>query len=136
MNHIHLSALTRNRKVLAHFQIIGEACSKANSRRLVVLKGRMIPIKSAKAVSYATAVRLQSPILRPLPEEELFMIMNLWYASERSDLDESLILDGLQGRCYANDRQVRERHIYHAIDRKNPRAEIIIGIRDPDPGLP
>jgi Holliday junction resolvase RusA-like endonuclease len=53
---------------------------------------------------------------------------SIWihYASERPDLDESVILDVLQGKIYANDRQVREKHIFHAIDRINPRAVVLI----------
>ena len=34
------------------------------------------------------------------------------YASRRPDLDESLILDLLQGHVYENDRQVKEKHIF------------------------
>jgi hypothetical protein len=30
----------------------------------------------------------------------------------------------VQKGVYRNDRQVREKHVYHAIDRANPRAEI------------
>jgi Holliday junction resolvase RusA-like endonuclease len=41
-------------------------------------------------------------------------------------LDESLILDLLQGLVYKNDRQVKERHTYWGLDPENPRAEIII----------
>ena len=64
--------------------------------------------------------------------------LNIFYATERPDLDESLILDILQDRfdgkrearvlvqrgVYRNDRQVREKHVFHHIDRANPRAEI------------
>lgn len=32
----------------------------------------------------------------------------------------------VQAGVYRNDRQVREKHIRHAIDRANPRAEILI----------
>jgi Holliday junction resolvase RusA-like endonuclease len=30
----------------------------------------------------------------------------------------------VQKGVYRNDRQVREKHVFHAIDRANPRAEI------------
>jgi Holliday junction resolvase RusA-like endonuclease len=30
----------------------------------------------------------------------------------------------MQGFIYENDRQVKEKHIYHALDKENPRAEI------------
>ena len=51
---------------------------------------------------------------------------HVFYASERPDLDPSLILDALQGRVYANDRAVREMHLFHHIDRENPRAELTL----------
>lgn len=54
------------------------------------------------------------------------MHITIFYASRRPDLDESLILDLLQGLVYVNDRQVKERHTYWGLDPENPRAEIII----------
>ena len=54
------------------------------------------------------------------------MTAHLYYASRRPDLDPSLILDALQGRVYRNDRAVREMHLYHRLDRENPRAEIFL----------
>ena len=59
-------------------------------------------------------------------EGRLRVEVRIWYATERPDLDESVVLDILQGIVYANDRQVREKHVYHAIDKANPRAEIIV----------
>lgn len=32
----------------------------------------------------------------------------------------------LQAGVYRNDRQVREKHVYHGIDKANPRAEIVV----------
>ena len=54
------------------------------------------------------------------------MTAHIYYASERPDLDPSLILDALQSRVYANDRAVREMHLHHHIDRERPRAEITL----------
>jgi Holliday junction resolvase RusA-like endonuclease len=62
---------------------------------------------------------------------ELRMDIWIYYATQRPDLDESLILDLLQGKVYENDRQVRERHVYHQIDKASPRIEVIIRPRDP-----
>ena len=59
-------------------------------------------------------------------EGELRVSMTIYYASQRPDLDPSLILDAMQGKIYVNDRQVREIHLYHAIDKDNPRAEITV----------
>jgi Holliday junction resolvase RusA-like endonuclease len=57
---------------------------------------------------------------------DLKVTMHIYYASRRPDLDESLILDLLQGYVYANDRQVKERHCYWGLDPENPRAEITV----------
>jgi Holliday junction resolvase RusA-like endonuclease len=71
--------------------------------------------------------------------------LRIFYASERPDLDESVVLDVLQDRysgkgeerelvqkgVYKNDRQVREKHVFHGIDRGNPRAEVTIETLEP-----
>ena len=115
--------------------IKGEPASKANSRRLVLRGKRPAFIKSAKALSYADAFSLQIKPLETLLEGQLRMDIWIFYATHRPDLDESLILDLLQGKVYANDRQIRERHCYHYIDKANPRVEIAISQRDIDAGI-
>ena len=107
----------------------GEPASKANSRRLVSFGGRPAFIKSRKALAYADAVALQVPVREPLLEGELRVEIDIYYASQRPDLDASVLLDALQGRVYANDRQVRELLLRHFIDKQNPRAEIVIHAR-------
>jgi Holliday junction resolvase RusA-like endonuclease len=57
---------------------------------------------------------------------DLRVTLHIYYASRRPDLDESLILDLLQGLVYVNDRQVKERHIYWGLDPDSPRAEILV----------
>jgi Holliday junction resolvase RusA-like endonuclease len=52
--------------------------------------------------------------------------ITIYYATRRPDLDESVILDCMQGFIYENDRQVKEKHIFHRLDKANPRAEIIV----------
>jgi Holliday junction resolvase RusA-like endonuclease len=106
--------------------IYGEPASKANSRQLVTIKGRPAFIKSKKARCYADDVARQIVPLLPLLTGPLKFTATIYYATHRPDLDESVILDALQGRVYENDRQVREKHIFHAIDKRNPRAEISI----------
>ena len=108
--------------------IFGEPASKANSRKLVTNRqtGRPMFIKSEKARAYLRSLEQQVPVFRPLLSGPLAVTMTIYYATERPDLDESLILDGLQNRVYRNDRQVREKHVFHAIDRETPRAEIEI----------
>ena len=125
--------------------IFGEPASKANSRQIVTFgKGdnkRAALIKSQKARNYEhDALRQIPPLCRQRLTGPIKLTAKIYYASERPDLDESVILDVLQDRyhgkgeqrvlvqagVYRNDRQVRERHVYHAIDRANPRAEIIV----------
>jgi Holliday junction resolvase RusA-like endonuclease len=125
--------------------ILGEPASKANSRELVTFGSgenkRPALIKSQKARDYERdALRQIPPMLRIQIEVPVRVTMRIFYASERPDLDASVVLDCLQDRWHGkgearalvqkgvirNDRQVRELHLYHAIDRTNPRAEIEI----------
>ncbi len=106
------------------FTIYGEPASKANSRKLVMIKGRMIPIKSQKALNYVKEFQKQIPKVSPLTEEYVKVEMMIYYASRRPDLDESLILDCMQDYVYYNDRQVKEKHIYWGLDKENPRTII------------
>lgn len=69
---------------------------------------------------------MQCPAINPLMSGDIRMHITIYYASRRPDLDESLILDLLQGLVYINDRQVKERHTYWGLDPDNPRAEIVI----------
>lgn len=108
----------------------GEPASKANSRKLVMFGKRPASIKSDKARGYARDFDLQVRPILPLMQGELRIDLWIYYRTQRPDLDESLILDLLQGKIYENDRQVRERHVYHMIDKENPRIEILILPRD------
>ncbi len=107
--------------------ILGEPASKANSRRIVHIKGRMVPIKSQKALDYVGSLRVQaSAQVKEMIEGDLRVEMVIHYASRRPDLDESVILDALQGIAYENDRQVKQRMTYWALDKDMPRSVIRI----------
>lgn len=106
--------------------IFGEPASKANSRKLVRYGGMSRLIKSDKALNYSDMFKQQCPQLPVLMSGDLRVTMWIHYASRRPDLDESLILDLMQGYIYENDRQVKERHTYWGLDPEKPRAEIII----------
>ena len=134
------------------FTILGEPASKANSRELATIgprdNRRTILRKSDKALSYeASALRQIPPRARQRLEGPVRVTLRIWYASERPDLDESVVLDVLQDQwsrtkpvnsvvpghrvlvqrgVYRNDRQVREKHVFHGIDRSNPRTEVEI----------
>ena len=107
--------------------ILGEPASKANSRRIVNIRGRMVPIKSQKALDYVTFLRSQAAAqMSAMIEGDLRVEMMIHYASRRPDLDESVILDALQGIAYANDRQFKQRMTYWGLDKDMPRAVIRI----------
>lgn len=129
------------------FTILGEPASKANSRKVATVgpedQRRTLFIKSEKARKYERdALRQIPPVHRVRLEGPVRVTLRIFYASERPDLDESIVLDVLQDRwrksptpegrtliqpgVYRNDRQVREKHVYHFIDRANPRVEVAI----------
>ena len=106
--------------------IKGEPASKANSRKIVRYGGVSRLIKSEKALSYSEMFKRQCLPLAILMEGDLCVTMHIYYASRRPDLDDSLILDLMQGLVYKNDRQVKERHLYWHLDKENPHTEILI----------
>jgi hypothetical protein len=106
--------------------IFGEPASKANSRRVVKFGNMSRLIKSQKALNYSDAFKQQCTPLAKLMSGDIRMTLHIYYASRRPDLDESLILDLLQGVVYLNDRQVKERHVFWGLDKENPRAEMLI----------
>lgn len=135
------------------FTILGEPASKANSRKLVILgsgpKARAGSIKSDKARAYEKAAILQVPHwARVMFTGPVRVTAVIFYATERPDLDESVVLDVLQADfekkgdervlvrrgVYRNDRQVREKHIYHRIDAAKPRTEIVVEALTPQQG--
>ena len=119
--------------------ILGEPASKANSRRLVQIGGKPRVIKSKKALSYGKAFQLQCPTLDPLLDAEgsrLLVALDIWYSSRRPDLDESLILDLMQGLIYQNDRSVRAKIVRWHLDKENPRTRIKILMLPADYGEP
>lgn len=114
--------------------VFGEPASKANSRKVVSFRGSIRVIKSDKALAYAKAFLAQCKPITPLLEGDLSIKIKIWYASRRPDLDESLILDLLQGVVYINDRQVKEKHIIWGLDKDCPRAEIEVKKMPPSGG--
>lgn len=91
--------------------------------------GRMMSIKSEKALSYSDYFRQQVAELDlTVLEGDVCVIMDIFYASRRPDLDESLILDLMQGVVYLNDRQVKEKHIHWHLDREEPRCHIYVAV--------
>ena len=112
------------------FTVLGEPASKANSRKMVTIRGRPALIKSQKARDYVKQFELQCPQLEVPTTEDVQVEMMIYYAGRRPDLDESLLLDCMQCRIYKNDRQVKQKFIYWGLDRENPRT--IIRVRSCD----
>lgn len=134
------------------FTILGEPASKANSRQIVTIGGRPSSIKSKKARGYEVDALPQIPMeARVRIEGPVCVTLTIFYASERPDLDESVVLDVLQDRwskrdsngrrellqagVYCNDRQVREKHVFHAIDKVRPRVVVVVAPRAPNAEL-
>ena len=117
--------MSNNQNVI-EFEILGEPASKANSRKLVTIKGRPAFIKSEKARKYVKSFKEQCPQLDPLMDGNVSVWITIHYATRRPDLDESVILDAMQDLIYANDRQVKEKHIFWGLDRDNPRTLIVV----------
>ena len=115
-------------KEVAILMIKGEPASKANSRRLVAIGGKPRFIKSKKAINYVKTFKQQCPTRKKLFTEDVFVAIKIYYASRRSDLDASLILDLLQNYIYPNDRLVKGQHIEWGLDRNNPRSIIVVSV--------
>jgi hypothetical protein len=113
------------------FIIHGEPASKANSRKLVTIKGRPAFIKSDKARKYVKQFEEQCPQMGDsMFLDDVEVEMTVYYASRRPDLDESVILDCMQGFIYKNDRQVKRKIITWGLDKENPRSEIMVRLME------
>ena len=115
-------SITNNNKT--SFVILGEPASKSNSRKIVNFGKRMALIKSQKARNYEKIFADQCPVLKNLIETDVKVELIIYYASRRPDLDESVILDCMQGKIYVNDRQVKQKHIYWGLDKERPRTHV------------
>ena len=107
--------------------IFGEPASKSNSRRLVSIKGKPRVIKSKKALEYSKNFENQAKPPDVPVEGDVRLEVTIWYRTRRPDLDPSLIMDLLQKvQVIENDRQIKEIHAVHRLDKENPRADITI----------
>tara|TARA_Y100001951_G_C11197031_1_gene214894 strand:- start:80 stop:496 length:417 start_codon:yes stop_codon:yes gene_type:complete len=110
------------------FVIEGEPASKSNARQLVLIKGRMVPIKSKKALAYKKLFKQQCPTRKEVFTEDLIVCMKIFYKTRRPDLDESLILDLMEGSIYKNDRSIKLKYIEHGLDKESPRTLIVVAL--------
>jgi Holliday junction resolvase RusA-like endonuclease len=109
---------------------LGQPQSKANSRKLALIHGKKRFIKSDAALNYLTSFAIQCPTLDPLFMGDVHVELEIHYSSRRPDLDESLILDAMQGRIYKNDRQVRKKTVIGLVDPKQPRTVIRVSLME------
>jgi len=110
--------------------IHGEPSSKANSRRLVLIGGMPRFIKSKKALLYSKDFKIQCPTRKELFDKDVAVAMKIFYKTRRPDLDESLILDLLEGNVYRNDRSVKSKYIEWGLNKENPKSLIVISSLD------
>ena len=105
--------------------ILGEPASAKNQRRIVFVGGKPRIIKSKKALDYSMAFELQCPVLEPLIDDHVCVLIDVFYKSRRPDLAAiDLLADLLQGKVYINDRQVKASMSIWNLDKKNPRTRI------------
>ena len=137
-DNINAAGITKPNNLLFKTIIFGEPCSKANSRKLVPNKktGRIFSIKSDAGRKYVDSFLLQinnkrkiffffSGITKKPIDCKVILFCVIYYATERKDLDESLVMDCLEkSGIIKNDRLIRQKHVYHFIDKFNPRSEI------------
>ena len=110
--------------------ILGEPSSKSNSRRFVSIGGKPRFIKSKKALLYSKDFNLQCPARKKMFEKDLSIAIKIYYRTKRPDLDESLILDLLQGKVFKNDRSIKSKYVEHGLDKEHPHSLIVISSLD------
>lgn len=114
--------------ILYKATIFGQPVSKENRRRVYKnKKGKPLLAKSEEACNYAIDFCRQVVWgFEPLTCQ-VVLYCDMYYRDNRSDLDESLVMDCLQkAGVIKNDRQIKGKRIDHYISKENPRVEIIL----------
>ncbi len=98
--------------------VSGEPASKSKNKLTRNFRG--------KSISYQKAFYDQVP---ELGEGELILgdvgvVFDVYSSVTKLDLDESLILELLEGRAYKKNKQVKVKLIRHHLDKENPRTNI------------
>ena len=93
------------------------------------VNGRMVTSRAARQYKEATAIYAIAQGIRT-PLDGPVSLTVTWYRGRKSgDLDKRLgvLLDALQGVCYANDSQITELHAHRSdAEPKNPRVEVAV----------
>jgi|SRR6185503_4489259 len=125
-----ISGMTERKPASIAFVILGQMWSMKNAR--IPLKGSHRTIMSKPAFKFASDFFLQVPsryrnIRLGSRKEPLRSVVTVFYPSYRQDLDCGLLYDLLQDcGVVSNDRWIREKHEYAAVDPKNPRVELTL----------
>jgi hypothetical protein len=112
------------------FTILGNLPRKSNSRQFFKNKrtGKLFNAKSDKALHYEKSFILQAINVSKdtfAVKQPLKITLHIYYQSHRSDLSDELFCDLLQkSSIIPNDRYITIKHLYHHIDRINPRVEV------------
>lgn len=113
------------------FTVLGQVYSMKNSKTLTMRGGKLRTIKHAKALQFQRDFCLQVPsYARKGIASDVAVTITIHYPSRLQDLDESIILDLLQPATETrpgtgvilNDRQVKEKHVFWALDKERPRS--------------
>lgn len=134
---------------MIRFTARGEPVSLKNNKQLGSVKESSKGNRYREIVNSREVINYQKFFLPQIPWQAQAMLdvpvrvlIKIWYRTQRPDLDEAIILDLMQAQytrhpktqeklvvrrgVYTNDRLVRERHVYHGIDKQHPRVEIIV----------
>ena len=115
--------------------IQGQPTSKSNSQWVKIVHrgpksyGQIIKSTAAKKYMLQFEDEIRVKKLKPKTPIEVDVKLTVWffYESRRPDLDDSQLSDCLQYcEIIKNDRQIKEKHLYHGLSKTNPRAVIIL----------
>lgn len=121
--------------------VLGKLPSMKNRRRIIFNKGKPRLIKSKQAVDYQNNFHLQIPaeykgLETGSLDEDLAIIIFVWYESRRPDLSVEMLFDCLQYKdkkypdrsvqIIRDDRYIREVHAFGYVDKMNPRVEFAL----------
>ena len=110
---------------LPQVTIYGACPSKSNSYKIVRFDGHASLGKTDALKKYEQSFFMQNPLRRKKINARFKFIVDVYYSSDRPDLDNALkiLLDCLQAcETIANDRLCAEIHARKFIDKKNPRV--------------
>ena len=113
----------------AAFTIYGQVPSKSNGYKIITISGHSSLAKTKALKDYERKFYLQCPLRGEEIAEPFAIDMDVYYNSNRPDLDNSfkIVLDCLQlCKAIKNDRYCFEIHARKLVDKVNPRIELSI----------